>query len=71
LENLLKEHDSTRTELERAQQQLALLRSNQRHAVANEMDHEMGLLEDSANLKAHYSDKVSTLETDLRHLQEV
>ena len=67
----MKENDSVRAELERAQQQLALLRSSQRHAAASEIDHELGLLEDSAKLEAHFADKVATLETEHRHVQEV
>ena len=69
-ETLLKEHDSVKTELERAQQQLVLLRSSQRNAVANELDHELGLLEDSAKLEAQYAGKMEKMEAEQRHLQE-
>ncbi|KAL3102093.1 hypothetical protein niasHS_003502 [Heterodera schachtii] len=69
-ENLLKELDSVRTELERTQKQLASIRSNQRHAAATELDHELGLLEDSAKMEAQFVDRVTALETEVRQLME-
>uniref|UniRef100_A0A914HXV6 Uncharacterized protein n=1 Tax=Globodera rostochiensis TaxID=31243 RepID=A0A914HXV6_GLORO len=69
-ETALKELDSVRVELERTQKQLASVRSNQRHAAATELDHELGLLEDSAKLEAQFTDRVAALEAEGRQLQE-
>ncbi|KAF7638581.1 hypothetical protein Mgra_00001961 [Meloidogyne graminicola] len=69
-EVLLKEHEVIRLELERTQQKLILFQSSQRNAEANEIDHEINLLEDSAALEARFECKVNTLELAKKHLQE-
>lgn len=70
LETLLKEHEVIRSELEKTQEKLTLFRSSQRNAEANELDHEMDLLEDSVALEARFAERVNTLELAKKHLQE-
>ncbi|CAK5069168.1 unnamed protein product [Meloidogyne enterolobii] len=67
-EALLKEFEVIRSELEKTQQKLTLFRSSQCNAEANELNQEMD--EDSAALEARFADKVKTLESAKKHLQE-
>lgn len=46
-------------------------REQNRAVTATELDHEESLLEDSAKLKAHYSEKVAALEYEHKSLTEV
>lgn len=46
-------------------------RVQNRVVTATELDHEQSLLEDSAKLEAHYTEKIATLDNELKSLHEV
>lgn len=50
---------------------MLLFREQNRAVTATELDHEETLLEDSAKLQAHYNEKVTILENELKSLTEV
>ncbi|KAH7725411.1 Cytoskeleton-like bicaudal D protein 2 [Aphelenchoides avenae] len=69
LEQLQKEHDAARTELDETKQALSLFRTQRRNVADSELYNEEKLLEDSAKLEAEYTQRIAALENELKTLQ--
>jgi protein bicaudal D len=69
LDQLQKEHDTARSELESTRKALSQFKSQHKVAADSEFDHEQKLLEDSAKLEAEFVERINALENELKNLQ--